>query len=193
VTLLAATAIFSACASRVIPAPSVPPSASPTSASALTPGVTIVPTPAGTPTPIIRTTTTPLPRTLGGVRLGMSQPALRAALGAPQTTGPAPGTGLLQWIYANGVSVEFGEGPPVTTSLVEAINIQTPFEGSTSAGVRIGDSRDAFRKAYAAYPLHEIENNSSVIDDDGITVLASFDARDRLINLGVFQGDPPRR
>jgi hypothetical protein len=196
VITVAVVAMLSACGSRMIPAPSASSSASPAIASVSTPtataSVTATPSPTA-PKSTVRITTPPLARTLAGVRLGMSQPELHAALGEPQTTGPAPGSGLLQWTYANGVSVEFGEGPPVTTSLVDAVDIQAPFQGSTSAGVRIGDSRDAFREAYAAYPLHEIENNTSLIDDDGITVLGSFDARDRLINLGLFQGGPPRR
>jgi hypothetical protein len=197
VTAVAVVAMLSACGSRVIPAPSASRSASQTIANVSTPtataSATATPNPTPTPKPTVRITTPPLARTLAGARLGMSQPELRAALGEPQTTGPAPGSGLLQWTYANGVSVEFGEGPPITTSLVYAVDIQAPFQGSTSVGVRIGDSRDAFREAYAAYPLHEIENNTSLIDDDGITVLGSFDARDRLINLGLFQGGPPRR
>ena len=123
----------------------------------------------------------------------MTQPEVRAALGNPQSTGAAPGSGLLQWQYATGVSVEFSEGPPITTSVVDAIDIAPPFSDATNAGLHIGDSRDAFRKAYAAYPLLEIENITKVIDDDGVTVLASFDTRDRLTTLGLFQGDSSRR
>jgi hypothetical protein len=145
------------------------------------------------PTPTVRITTPPLARTLGGVHLGMTQPELRAALGDPKTTGPAPGTGLLQWIYPNGVSVEFGEGPPITTSLVEIILIQAPFQGSTGESVRIGDSRDAFRKAYAAYPLDEFGTYVRLSDDDGIRIFADFDSRDRLTAVEMFQDVPPRR
>jgi hypothetical protein len=100
---------------------------------------------------------------------------------------------MLQWKYATGVSVEFTEGPPVTSSVVFIVDIKAPFQGSTGAGVRIGDSRDTFRKAYAAYPLSESQHLASLVDDDGITIFVSFDARDRLVDLELVQGDPPRR
>jgi hypothetical protein len=123
----------------------------------------------------------------------MTPAEVRAALGNPQSTGPAFGTGNLAWRYATGVVVEFSGSQPVATSVVGAIFVGAPYQEATSAGLRIGDSRDAFRKAYAAYPIEEGENIAQVIGDDGVTVLASFDTRDRLTYLELYQGDRPRR
>jgi hypothetical protein len=132
-------------------------------------------------------------RTLAGAALGMTQPQVRSALGEPNTTGAAPGSGLLEWRYASGVSVEFDEGPPITTSHVYGIKVRSPFAGATANGVKLGDSRDAFRLAYAAYAISERDNLTSAIDNEGVTLGGDFSTANRLLSLTLYVGSPPRR
>lgn len=54
------------------------------------------------------------------------------------------------WIYTNGLSINL-DGSEDNTP-VRAISVQKPFEGSTTRGFRLGDSREKFLKLYTSFP-----------------------------------------
>jgi catechol 2,3-dioxygenase-like lactoylglutathione lyase family enzyme len=121
----------------------------------------------------------------------MTQQEVQAALGAPAKLTEEPGTGFLEWDYANGVAAIFGGAAPGTT--VSTIRIGAPYTGRTAEGLGLADGRLGVDRVYGIYrPIAQAPNTLRVVDGDGITVLIGFDAQDHIAAIWLAEFRAPR-
>jgi len=147
---------------------------------------TITATASTTPRP----STSPMARTLAGVRLEMRPRDVIAVLGDPPRRDVAAGSGLPMWIYGP-IGLEWGAQG--NDAPLYSILVVPPFAGRTAEGLGLGDDRDAVRRLYGAYQIiTQSASSMLVIDDVGTSILAHLDTGGRITDIELFAGDPRR-
>ncbi|MEL4105292.1 hypothetical protein AAFA46_00405 [Oscillospiraceae bacterium WX1] len=106
---------------------------------------------------------------LGGVKLGMTAPAVSSLLGQPASQSPQQewaADGLLHqdWIYKSGLKINFAQNPrPSGEPVVYSITAVAPCPLATARGIKLGDTKDAVLSAYAAEYNAEESSDAALV------------------------------
>ncbi len=150
-----------------------------------TPNATNIATPSITPN-VVNSILGPK---IGAVSLNSKYEDLLKLFGEPKLRTIVHGNGSPQWEYSNGLTLYLGDFDTTKYSgNVWRIIVEAPFDGVTTEGLKLGDTKETFCRLYANFGVKTplLANQVQIKDDKNVSLYIDFDKEGKVsaISLG---------